>query len=167
MQHSGRHALIRKHPCHSFGLRQLSALALSNLLRRCLLAFPKCNLSHTCCRANVIKSESSHNNKSKLGFESDRKQSIFNLPQVELWASERGLHEHHLKTIYNVVMHASTPDFKLEESLIAKLQFPRRQASTFANDFTVSTCQLVESAPIQWRSQNGDSRGAECSSKRS
>jgi 23S rRNA (adenine2503-C2)-methyltransferase len=124
----------------------LSTWALLQKLYFAVFLFSRSATGLTLAAGERIKSRAATTASQNIDLQPDKKQSIFNLPQVELWASERGLQEHHLKTIYNVVMHASTADFDLEESLI-QAEFPQRQATILANEFTVNTSQLVESHP--------------------
>lgn len=53
--------------------------------------------------------------------------SLFDLPRVEQWADERGLTEHHLKTIYHVVMQQQ------QQQLHAQLQQSQSQSQSPSN----------------------------------
>ena len=105
--------------------------------------------------------------------------SFLDLPAIEQWGTENGLKEHHLKSLYRVIMHS--PNCNFEEQLQA-LSFPKTQISTLLSEFDF-TCsihkvqksiggakfviqlpngKLVESVLIRHERQNGHVRYTVC-----
>lgn len=105
--------------------------------------------------------------------------SLLDLPAIERWGTENGLKEHHLKSLYRVIMHS--PNYNFEEQLQA-LSFPKTQISTLLSEFDF-TCsiqkvqksiggakfviqlpngKLVESVLIRHERQNGHVRYTVC-----
>jgi hypothetical protein len=75
--------------------------------------------------------------------------SLFDLPRVEQWATERGLRQHHLKIVYNVVMRSaqSTTVESLKE-LLLQASFPKSHAIDLVSKFNLCSSTLVETRPF-------------------
>ena len=94
---------------------------------------------------------------------SKTKYSIFDLPQVEKWATRKDLSERHLKTIYQVVMQSTpntfwdgdTNDNDAKQNIstvklatyLKQRDFPHQLADSFVRDFQLTTSQMVEQHP--------------------
>ena len=75
------------------------------------------------------------------------KASLFDLPLVEQWATERELNERHLKTVYQILMKQTyDKDFDLLSSL-QSASFPKRHAADLVATFTPCTSMLTELRP--------------------
>jgi adenine C2-methylase RlmN of 23S rRNA A2503 and tRNA A37 len=70
--------------------------------------------------------------------------SIMDLPQVERWASQHGLQEHHLKKLYRVIFESRNCMEDLTDCLI-QAEFPKKYAANLAEHFVFGKCQLIES----------------------
>ena len=120
---------------------------------------------------DTANQNNNHNNKNN---ERANKKSLFDLPSIEAWGTERGLKEHHLKTLYRVIMR-STPmvlpsstipsppqiiisnptTIKLEEenhsnSLEQQLLnqgFPKKHLTSLLSQFTLQTCSILKIQP--------------------
>lgn len=78
-------------------------------------------------------------------------QSFFDLPSVEKWGEENGLKQHHLKTIYRVVMKSSSTFMSNEkdstanniflEDKLRALDFPKKHIPSLLSKFTY-TCTI-------------------------
>jgi len=77
------------------------------------------------------------------------------VPRVEQWATERNLKEHHLKTIYGVVMKAATSTVQdsvrsqkeKEEELSDRLKradVPHKYADALGQEFRLTTSRIIQ-----------------------
>ncbi len=98
-------------------------------------------------RKNIIR-----NNISDREYDSSHKPlSLFDLPAIENWGMQQGLKEHHLKTLYRVVMNSTLPmalsesGISLEDQLM-KAGFPKRHTTNLLSHFAY-TCSIVRVEP--------------------
>ena len=68
--------------------------------------------------------------------------SFFDLPLIEQWSTENGLKEHHLKSLYRVLMN---PNAQADASYLLKqlhaLSFPKKQLTSLLSEFSF-TCSI-------------------------
>ncbi len=84
--------------------------------------------------------------------------SFFDLPSIEAWGAQRGLKEHHLKTLYRVIMNTPNPlhvpttdnndlqkidDFIPLEDRLMNAGFPKQATKELLSEFTY-TCSVVK-----------------------
>ena len=100
-----------------------------------------------CCFSRALQLTAGQRIGPRNGRRIDDCRSLFNLPAVEAWAEMRGLREHHLKTLYKIVMTSSTDD-NLEQRLIDN-DFPRRDAADLTKEFQLCTSHVIETHPSQ------------------
>jgi 23S rRNA (adenine2503-C2)-methyltransferase len=75
--------------------------------------------------------------------------SFFDLPAIERWGEENGLTEHHLKSIYRVVMNQSNNEEPmLMGDKLQALSFPRKHIPTLLSEFGF-TCNIHKIEPSQ------------------
>lgn len=74
--------------------------------------------------------------------------SIFDLPRLEQWATERGLREHHLKTVYRVVLHAESTTAENLKDRLLQASFPKAHAVDLLSKFRLCCSTLVETRPF-------------------
>lgn len=89
-----------------------------------------------------------------------RRTTLFDLPAVEQWASRHGLREHHLKTLYRILLRSnhggsnssSTHDgeesysrlLSLFQEQLVEASFPKQLAAQLLRDFDLGSLRLVE-----------------------
>lgn len=110
--------------------------------------------------------------------------SLLDLPAVEQWGAGNGLKEHHLKTLYRVIMNSTISQNQMShlKSKLQDLSFPRREISKLLSEFgflcsihrieksiggakfviRLSNGKLVESVLIRHQRRNGDVRYTVC-----